>query len=201
MSVISIVGFVVLGLCILLGIWKGMIRMLLNVLVIGLAIAAASLGVNPIREALAEQDYFGQEWLETVLSGNFAFVIVFFVVLVLGLIVKAIIMHFVDKDGGKIKGAFQAVNRILGGVIGAGIGFLAFGFILMCYTSIVAVLNYEGDMDAAIASLDSISAWMMNNNVFQKIVEPSKARQKVRRQCCVEANDITCRGECDLHSP
>ena len=47
-SVISIVGFVVLGLCILLGIWKGMIRMLLNVLVIGLAIAAASLGVNPI---------------------------------------------------------------------------------------------------------------------------------------------------------
>ena len=30
---------------------------------------------------------------------------------------------------------------------------------------------------------------------------PSKARQKVRRQCCVEANDITCRGECDLHSP
>ena len=156
MSVISIVGFVVLGLCILLGIWKGMIRMLLNVLVIGLAIAAASLGVNPIREALAEQDYFGQ---------------VFFVVLVLGLVVKAIIMHFVNKDGGKIKGAFQAVNRILGGVLGAGIGFLAFGFILMCYTSIVAVLEYEGDMDAVIASLDSISAWMMNNNVFQKIVD------------------------------
>ena len=80
-------------------------------------------------------------------------------------------MHFVNKDGGKIKGAFQAVNRILGGVLGAGIGFLAFGFILMCYTSIVAVLEYEGDMDAAIASLDSISAWMMNNNVFQKIVD------------------------------
>ena len=47
MSVISIVGFVVLGLCILLGIWKGMIRMLLNVLVIGLAIAAASLPPIP----------------------------------------------------------------------------------------------------------------------------------------------------------
>ena len=33
------------------------------------------------------------------------------------------------------------------------------------------MLEYEGDMDAAIASLDSISAWMMNNNVFQKIVD------------------------------
>lgn len=170
-SIISIVGFVILGLCILLGIWKGMIRMLLNVVVIGLAVAAGSLGVNPIREAFAEQDYFGQEWLESVLSGNLAFVIVFFAVLVVGLIVKAIIMHFVDKDGGTIKGAFQVVNRILGGVIGAGIGFLAFGFVLMCYTSIVAVLEYEGDMDAAIASLDSISAWMMQNNVFQMIVD------------------------------
>ena len=170
-SIISIVGFVILGLCILLGIWKGMIRMLLNVVVIGLAVAAGSLGVNPIREAFAEQDYFGQEWLESVLSGNLAFVIVFFAVLVIGLIVKAIIMHFVDKDGGTIKGAFQVFNRILGGVIGAGIGFLAFGFVLMCYTSIVAVLNYEGDMDAAIASLDSISAWMMQNNVFQMIVD------------------------------
>ena len=171
MDIISIVGFVVLGLCVLLGIWKGMIRMLLNLLVIGLAIAAASLGVNPIREALAGQDYFGQEWLETVLSGNFAFVIVGAAVLVVGLIVKAIIMHFVDKDGGRIKGAFKAVNRILGGVLGAGIGFLAFGFILMCYTSIIAVLNFDGDIDAATASLDSISAWMMQNNVFQKIVD------------------------------
>ena len=97
-SIISIVGFVILGLCILLGIWKGMIRMLLNVVVIGLAVAAGSLGVNPIREALAEQDYFGQEWLESVLSGNLAFVIVFFAVLVVGLIVKAIIMHFVDAE-------------------------------------------------------------------------------------------------------
>ena len=170
-SVISIVGFVILGLCVLWGIWKGMIRMLLDVLVIGLAIAAGALGVNPIREALAAQDYFGQEWLQSALSGNLAFVVVFFAVLVVGLIVKAIIMHFVNKEGGKIKGAFQIVNRVAGGAIGAGIGFLAFGFVLLCYTSVVAVLDYEGDIDAATASLDSISAWMMNNNIFQKIID------------------------------
>lgn len=186
-SAISIVGFVILGLLTILGFWKGIIRMLLNVLVIGIAVAAGALGVNPIRNALAEQDYFGQEWLESVLSGNLAFIIVFFVVLVLALIVKAIIMHFVDKKGGTAKGAFKFVNHLLGGVVGAGIGFLAFGFVLMCYVSVVAVLNYDGDTEQAKASLDSISAWMMDNNVFQKIVDAlTKAKDAV--EGAVEGN-------------
>ncbi len=179
-SAISIAGFVILGLCLLLGLWKGMLKMLLTVLVIGLSIAAGALGVKPIREALAAKEYFGIPWLESVLSGNLAFIIVFFVTLVILLIIKAIIMHFVNKKGGKIKGAFNVVNHVLGGVIGAGIGFLAFGFVLMCYTSIIAVLKFEGDIEQAKASLDSISAWMMNNNVFQKIVDAlSQAKNAV----------------------
>ena len=76
-----------------------------------------------------------------------------------------------DKKGGKIKGALQVVNKLAGAVLGGGIGFLAFGFVLLCYVSVITVLKYEGDMDAAVASLDSVSSWMMENNVFQKIVD------------------------------
>lgn len=170
-SAISIAGFVILGLFVLLGLWKGAIRMLLNLLVIGLSVAAGALAVKPIRNALAEQDYFGLEWLESILSGNLAFIVVGFATLIVLLIIKAIIMHFVDKKGGKIKGALQVVNKLVGAVLGGGIGFLAFGFVLLCYVSVITVLKYEGDMDAAVASLDSVSSWMMENNVFQKIVD------------------------------
>lgn len=170
-SAISIAGFVILGLFVLLGLWKGAIRMLLNLLVIGLSVAAGALAVKPIRNALAEQDYFGLEWLESILSGNLAFIVVGLATLIVLLIIKAIIMHFVDKKGGKIKGALQVVNKLAGAVLGGGIGFLAFGFVLLCYVSVITVLKYEGDMDAAVASLDSVSSWMMENNVFQKIVD------------------------------
>ena len=170
-SAISIAGFVILGLFVLLGLWKGAIRMLLNLLVIGLSVAAGALAVKPIRNALAEQDYFGLEWLESILSGNLAFIVVGLATLIVLLIIKAIIMHFVDKKGGKVKGALQVVNKLAGAVLGGGIGFLAFGFVLLCYVSVITVLKYEGDMDAAVASLDSVSSWMMNNNVFQKIVD------------------------------
>lgn len=170
-SAISIAGFVILGLFVLLGLWKGAIRMLLNLLVIGLSVAAGALAVKPIRNALAEQDYFGLEWLESILSGNLAFIVVGFATLIVLLIIKAIIMHFVDKKGGKVKGALQVVNKLVGAVLGGGIGFLAFGFVLLCYVSVITVLKYEGDMDAAVASLDSVSSWMMENNVFQKIVD------------------------------
>lgn len=170
-SAISIAGFVILGLFVLLGLWKGAIRMLLDLLVIGLSVAAGALAVKPIRNALAEQDYFGLEWLESILSGNLAFIVVGLATLIVLLIIKAIIMHFVDKKGGKIKGALQVVNKLAGAVLGGGIGFLAFGFVLLCYISVITVLKYEGDMDAAVASLDSVSSWMMENNVFQKIVD------------------------------
>ena len=170
-SAISIAGFVILGLFVLLGLWKGAIRMLLILLVIGLSVAAGALAVKPIRNALAEQDYFGLEWLESILSGNLAFIVVGFATLIVLLIIKAIIMHFVDKKGGKVKGALQVVNKLAGAVLGGGIGFLAFGFVLLCYVSVITVLKYEGDMDAAVASLDSVSSWMMENNVFQKIVD------------------------------
>lgn len=170
-SAISIAGFVILGLFVLLGLWKGAIRMLLDLLVIGLSVAAGALAVKPIRNALAEQDYFGLEWLESILSGNLAFIVVGLATLIVLLIIKAIIMHFVDKKGGKIKGALQVVNKLAGAVLGGGIGFLAFGFVLLCYVSVITVLKYEGDMDAAVASLDSVSSWMMENNVFQKIVD------------------------------
>ncbi len=170
-SAISIAGFVILGLFVLLGLWKGAIRMLLNLLVIGLSVAAGALAVKPIRNALAEQDYFGLEWLESILSGNLAFIVVGLATLIVLLIIKAIIMHFVDKKGGKVKGALQVVNKLAGAVLGGGIGFLAFGFVLLCYVSVITVLKYEGDMDAAVASLDSVSSWMMKNNVFQKIVD------------------------------
>ena len=131
-SAISIAGFVILGLFVLLGLWKGAIRMLLNLLVIGLSVAAGALAVKPIRNALAEQDYFGLEWLESILSGNLAFIVVGFATLIVLLIIKAIIMHFVDKKGGKVKGALQVVNKLAGAVLGGGIGFLAFGFVLLC---------------------------------------------------------------------
>lgn len=170
-SAISIAGFVILGLFVLLGLWKGAIRMLLDLLVIGLSVAAGALAVKPIRNALAEQGYFGLEWLESILSGNLAFIVVGFATLIVLLIIKAIIMHFVDKKGGKVKGALQVVNKLAGAVLGGGIGFLAFGFVLLCYVSVITVLKYEGDMDAAVASLDSVSSWMMENNVFQKIVD------------------------------
>lgn len=170
-SAISIAGFVILGLFVLLGLWKGAIRMLLDLLVIGLSVAAGALAVKPIRNALAEQDYFGLEWLESILSGNLAFIVVGLATLIVLLIIKAIIMHFVDKKGGKVKGALQVVNKLAGAVLGGGIGFLAFGFVLLCYVSVITVLKYEGDMDAAVASLDSVSSWMMENNVFQKIVD------------------------------
>ena len=170
-SAISIAGFVILGLFVLLGLWKGASRMLLNLLVIGLSVAAGALAVKPIRNALAEQDYFGLEWLESILSGNLAFIVVGLATLIVLLIIKAIIMHFVDKKGGKVKGALQVVNKLAGAVLGGGIGFLAFGFVLLCYVSVITVLKYEGDMDAAVASLDSVSSWMMKNNVFQKIVD------------------------------
>ena len=170
-SAISIAGFVILGLFVLLGLWKGAIRMLLDLLVIGLSVAAGALAVKPIRNALVEQDYFGLEWLESILSGNLAFIVVGFATLIVLLIIKAIIMHFVDKKGGKVKGALQVVNKLAGAVLGGGIGFLAFGFVLLCYVSVITVLKYEGDMDAAVASLDSVSSWMMENNVFQKIVD------------------------------
>ena len=170
-SAISIAGFVILGLFVLLGLWKGAIRMLLNLLVIGLSVAAGALAVKPIRNALAEQDYFGLEWLESILSGNLAFIVVGFATLIVLLIIKAIIMHFVDKKGGKVKGALQVVNKLVGAVLGGGIGCLAFGFVLLCYVSVITVLKYEGDMDAAVASLDSVSSWMMENNVCQKIVD------------------------------
>ena len=170
-SAISIAGFVILGLFVLLGLWKGAIRMLLNLLVIGLSVAAGALAVKPIRNALAEQDYFGLEWLESILSGNLAFIVVGLATLIVLLIIKAIIMHFVDKKGGKVKGALQVVNKLAGAVLGGGIGFLAFGFVLLCYVSVITVLKYEGDMVAAVASLDSVSSWMMENNVFQKIVD------------------------------
>lgn len=170
-STISIAGFVILGLFVLLGLWKGFIRMLLTVLVVGLSLAAGALGVEPIRNALAAQDYFGQEWLEGILSGSLAFIAVFFVSLIILSVIKAIIMHFVNKKGGKIKGALNIVNHLVGAVVGAGLGFLAFGFVLYCYVSIVAVLNYDGDVTQVASSLDSVSAWMMENNVFQKIVE------------------------------
>ena len=170
-SAISIAGFVILGLFVLLGLWKGAIRMLLDLLVIGLSVAAGALAVKPIHNALAEQDYFGLEWLESILSGNLAFIVVGLATLIVLLIIKAIIMHFVDKKGGKVKGALQVVNKLAGAVLGGGIGFLAFGFVLLCYVSVITVLKYEGDMDAAVASLDSVSSWMMENNVFQKIVD------------------------------
>ena len=170
-SAISIAGFVILGLFVLLGLWKGAIRMLLDLLVIGLSVAAGALAVKPIRNALAEQDYFGLEWLESILSGNLAFIVVGLATLIVLLIIKAIIMHFVDKKGRKVKGALQVVNKLAGAVLGGGIGFLAFGFVLLCYVSVITVLKYEGDMDAAVASLDSVSSWMMENNVFQKIVD------------------------------
>ena len=170
-STISIAGFVILGLFVLLGLWKGFIRMLLTVLVVGLSLAAGALGVEPIRNALAAQDYFGQEWLEGILSGSLAFIAVLFVALIILSVIKAIIMHFVNKKGGKIKGALNIVNHLVGAVVGAGLGFLAFGFVLYCYVSIVAVLNYDGDVTQVASSLDSVSAWMMENNVFQKIVE------------------------------
>ena len=170
-SAISIAGFVILGLFVLLGLWKGAIRMLLDLLVIGLSVAAGALAVKPIRNALAEQDYFGLEWLESILSGNLAFIVVGLATLIVLLIIKAIIMHFVDKKGGKVKGALQVVNKLAGAVLGGGRGCLAFGFVLLCYVSVITVLKYEGDMDAAVASLDSVSSWMMENNVFQKIVD------------------------------
>ena len=140
-SGISIAGFVILALFVLIGLKMGFIRMLLNVLVIGLSIAAGALAVKPIYNALAKQDFFGQEWLEGALSGNFAFLIVGFAALVILLIIKAIIMHFVNKKGGKIKGALNVVNHVAGAVIGAGIGFLAFGFVLICYVTIYAFVK------------------------------------------------------------
>ena len=68
-SGISIAGFVILALFVLLGLKKGFLRMLLTVLAIGLSIAAGSLAVKPIYNALAKKDFFGQEWLEGALSG------------------------------------------------------------------------------------------------------------------------------------
>ena len=169
-SGISIAGFVILALFVLIGLKMGFIRMLLNVLVIGLSIAAGALAVKPIYNALAKQDFFGQEWLEGALSGNFAFLIVGFAVLVILLIIKAIIMHFVNKKGGKIKGALNVVNHVAGAVIGAGIGFLAFGFVLICYVTIYAFVKHV-EVEQVVAGLDSVSSWMMENNVFQKIVD------------------------------
>lgn len=169
-SGISIAGFVILALFVLLGLKKGFLRMLLTVLAIGLSIAAGSLAVKPIYNALAKKDFFGQEWLEGALSGNFAFLIVGLVTLVILLIIKAIIMHFVNKKGGKIKGALNVVNHIAGALVGAGIGFLAFGFILICYVTIYAFIKHM-EVEQVIAGLDSVSSWMMENNVFQKIVD------------------------------
>lgn len=169
-SGISIAGFVILALFVLLGLKKGFLRMLLTVLAIGLSIAAGSLAVKPIYNALAKKDFFGQEWLEGALSGNFAFLIVGLATLVILLIIKAIIMHFVNKKGGKIKGALNVVNHIAGAVVGAGIGFLAFGFILICYVTIYAFIEHM-EVEQVIAGLDSVSSWMMENNVFQKIVD------------------------------
>ena len=169
-SGISIAGFVILALFVLLGLKKGFLRMLLTVLAIGLSIAAGSLAVKPIYNALAKKDFFGQEWLEGALSGNFAFLIVGLATLVILLIIKAIIMHFVNKKGGKIKGALNVVNHIAGAVVGAGIGFLAFGFILICYVTIYAFIKHM-EVEQVIAGLDSVSSWMMENNVFQKIVD------------------------------
>ena len=169
-SGISIAGFVILALFVLLGLKKGFLRMLLTVLAIGLSIAAGSLAVKPIYNALAKKDFFGQEWLEGALSGNFAFLIVGLATLVILLIIKAIIMHFVNKKGGKIKGALNVVNHVAGAVVGAGIGFLAFGFILICYVTIYAFIKHM-EVEQVIAGLDSVSSWMMENNVFQKIVD------------------------------
>ena len=169
-SGISIAGFVILALFVLLGLKKGFLRMLLTVLAIGLSIAAGSLAVKPIYNALAKKDFFGQEWLEGALSGNFAFLIVGLATLVILLIIKAIIMHFVNKKGGKIKGALNVVNHVAGALVGAGIGFLAFGFILICYVTIYAFIKHM-EVEQVIAGLDSVSSWMMENNVFQKIVD------------------------------
>ena len=69
-SGISIAGFVILALFVLLGLKKGFLRMLLTVLAIGLSIAAGSLAVKPIYNALAKKDFFGQEWLEGALSAS-----------------------------------------------------------------------------------------------------------------------------------
>ena len=161
-SAISIAGFVILGLFVLLGLWKGAIRMLLDLLVIGLSVAAGALAVKPIRNALAEQGYFGLEWLESILSGNLAFIVVGFATLIVLLIIKAIIMHFVDKKGGK------------GDIIGKNPG-----------EKPLTVSKDGGDIDAITASTITSRAFLLAvNNAYaaykgQQVDAASGATQQV----------------------
>lgn len=164
-STISIVGIVIILLFVAIGVFKGFLRMVLSLGVLAASVAIAAAATKPLDAMFAENNYFGQEWLSSLTSGSFGFIVVFFASLIILSIVKAILLAIFGKSK-----SLKVVDRILGVVAGAAMGFLIFGSVLYGYVTIKAMVT--GDEPASIVEqLDSFSRWMMETNLFGKIVE------------------------------
>lgn len=163
-SVVSIVAAVIFVLCLLIGLWKGLLRTALSVVVLGASIGLTALAAPKLLQLVAERNYFNQSWLSPFLAEMIVFVLTFAVFVAVLRIIKAVILKLFNKLG-----ALKLTNRLLGAALGGVIGFFIAGLVIYVYVTVIQQIK-QITPEEAVATLDPFAAWMYKADIFSKIV-------------------------------
>ena len=162
-SGITIAAAVIVGIFILVGVWKGLLRSVLTIVVIGASVGFTALFAPMILNAMANKNNFNQEWLTPAVAEMLVFLLTFAVLLAVFSIIKALVLKALHKMG-----ALRLTNRVLGGVLGGMIGFFLAGMLVYVYVVIMQTAK-ELPAEDIVATLDPFAQWMYKIDVFRRI--------------------------------
>ncbi|MDE6550692.1 MAG: CvpA family protein [Clostridia bacterium] len=163
-SAVSIVAAVIFAVCLLIGLWKGLLRTALSIVVLGAGIGLTALAAPKLLQLIAEKNYFNQSWLTPFLAEMLVFVLTFAVFVAVLSIIKAVILKLFNKLG-----ALKLTNRLLGAALGGVIGFFIAGIVIYVAVTVIQQVK-QLTVEEAVATLDPFAAWMYKADVFSKIV-------------------------------
>ncbi|MDE5654572.1 MAG: CvpA family protein [Clostridia bacterium] len=161
MSVISIISIIVLAICFIVGVVRGIVKTLLRLLAV-VGTALLTLFITPyLAKALTSISLF-KNVHAGVLSGISALIIVIIASAIFGFVIFAVNKRIADSP-------LSSVNRVLGGFFYAFVGFVA--LILMGY--VINIFRDADFMQAVVADSqkDVFANWLVTNNLFNKFME------------------------------
>ncbi|MDE7208615.1 MAG: CvpA family protein [Clostridia bacterium] len=161
MSVISIISIIVLAICFVVGIVRGIVKTLLRLLTI-VGTSLLTVFVTPYLAKALTSSHVLQNVHAGVLSGISALIIA-----IVSFVIFALISFIINKRVGD--SPVSGINRFLGGLFYAFVGFVF--LILMGY--VINIFRDAGFMQKVIADSqkDVFANWLVTNNLFNKFME------------------------------
>lgn len=172
MAVISIISIIVLAICIVVGLLRGIVKTLLGLLTI-IGTSLLTLFVTPYLAKALTSSTALQNVHPGIVSGISALIIV-----VLSVAIFSLITFIINKRIGN--SPLSGVNRFLGGLFYAFVGFVF--LILMGY--VINIFRDANFMQPVIADSqkDVFANWLVTNNLFNKFMEAVAKEGSVFRQ-------------------